>query len=116
MDEAAIARAGLAPLAPLFAAIDAVKAPADLPAALAALHRAGIRAGFAFTVRQDAKDSRRYLAADPPGAAWASPTATTTSATTSAPTAQRDAYRATTSRCFALPAKAGAPFPTSPTA
>ena len=62
MDEAGIARAGLAPLAPLFAAIDAVKAPADLPAALAALHRAGIRAGFAFAVRQDAKDSRRYLA------------------------------------------------------
>ena len=62
MDEAAIAKAGLAPLAPLFAAIDAVKVPADLPKALATLHRAGIRAGFAFTVRQDAKDSRRYLA------------------------------------------------------
>jgi predicted metalloendopeptidase len=62
MDEAAIAKAGLSPLAPLFAAIDAVKVPADLPGALATLHRAGIRAGFAFTVRQDAKDSRRYLA------------------------------------------------------
>jgi len=62
MDEAGIARAGLAPLAPLFAAIDAVAAPADLPKALATLHRAGIRAGFAFAVRQDAKDSRRYLA------------------------------------------------------
>jgi predicted metalloendopeptidase len=62
MDEAAIARAGLAPLAPLFAAIEAVKAPADLPQALAALHRSGVRAGFSFAVRQDAKDSRRYLA------------------------------------------------------
>jgi predicted metalloendopeptidase len=62
MDEAGIARAGLKPLAPLFAAIDDVKTPADLPAALATLHRAGIPAGFAFAVRQDAKDSRRYLA------------------------------------------------------
>lgn len=62
MDEAGIARAGLKPLAPLFAAIDAVKAPADLPAVLATLHRAGIPAGFSFSVRQDAKDSRRYLA------------------------------------------------------
>ena len=62
MDEAAIAKAGLAPLAPLFAAIEAVKTPDDLPGAFAALHRSGIQAGFAFTVRQDAKDSRRYLA------------------------------------------------------
>ena len=84
MDEAGIARAGLEPLAPLFAAIDAVKAPGDLPAALATLHRAGIPAGFSFAVRQDAKDSRRYLAADSSRAAWGSPIATTTSATTSA--------------------------------
>lgn len=62
MDEAAIGKAGLAPLAPLFAAIDKARAPGDLPAAFAALHRAGVRAGFAFDVRQDAKDSRRYLA------------------------------------------------------
>ena len=62
MDEAGIARAGLEPLAPLFAAIAAVKSPEDLPAALAALHRAGIPAGFSLAVRQDAKDSRRYLA------------------------------------------------------
>ncbi len=67
MDEAAIARAGLEPLAPLFAAIDAVKAPDDLPAALATLHRHGIPAGFSLAVRQDAKDSRRYLAQFQPG-------------------------------------------------
>ncbi len=62
MDEPAISRAGLSPLAPLFSAIDAVKAPGDLPGALALLHRSGVRAGFSFVVRQDAKDSRRYLA------------------------------------------------------
>jgi predicted metalloendopeptidase len=62
MDEAAIGRAKLAPLAPLFAAIDALKTVEELPAALAALHKAGISAAFQFTVRQDAKDSRRYLA------------------------------------------------------
>ncbi|HQY48211.1 MAG TPA: M13 family metallopeptidase N-terminal domain-containing protein, partial [Usitatibacteraceae bacterium] len=62
MDEAAIAKSGLAPLKPLMDAIDAVKHPADLPAAFAALHRAGVKAGFAFAVRQDAKNSRRYLA------------------------------------------------------
>ena len=62
MDEAAIAKAGLAPLAPLFAAIEAARHPDDLPKVLATLHRAGIRAGFSFIVRQDAKDSRRYLA------------------------------------------------------
>lgn len=62
MDEAGIAKAGLAPLAQLLAAVEAVNAPADLPKALAALHRAGIRAGFAFVVRQDAKNSRHYLA------------------------------------------------------
>lgn len=62
MDEAAIAKAGLAPLGPLLAAVERVRAPADLPEALAELHRAGVRAGFAFAVRQDAHDSRRYLA------------------------------------------------------
>lgn len=62
MDEAAIAKAGLAPLKPVMDAIDAVKSPADLPVAFAALHRAGVKAGFAFSVRQDAKNSRRYLA------------------------------------------------------
>ncbi len=62
MDEAAIAKAGLAPLAPLFAAIDAAKKPGDLPAVFAALHLAGVRAGFWLDVRQDAKDSHRYLA------------------------------------------------------
>jgi predicted metalloendopeptidase len=62
MDEAGIARAGLKPLAPLFAAIESVKSPGDLPATLALLHRSGIPAGFSLAVRQDAKDSRRYLA------------------------------------------------------
>lgn len=62
MDEAGIAKAGLSPLAPLLSAIDAVRHPRDLPVAIATLHRAGIPAAFAFAVRQDAKDSRRYLA------------------------------------------------------
>ncbi len=63
MDEATIAKAGLAPLFPLFAAIESLRQPADLPRVLATLHRHGVRAGFAFNVSQDAKNARRYLAA-----------------------------------------------------
>ena len=101
MDEAAIARAGLAPLAPLFAAIDAVKVPADLPAAFAALHRAGVRAGFAFSVRQDAKDSRRYLA-EIRQAGLGLPDRDYYFRDDERSTAQRNAYRDHLARIFAL--------------
>src|SRR6185369_1265111 len=43
------------------ARIDEVKDAKSLARALAALHAAGIRAGFDITVKQDLKDSTRYL-------------------------------------------------------
>ena len=61
MDEAAIEKAGTKPLAPLFAAIDKLKAPSDLPAVLAELHARGLEAGFDFRVAQDARESTRYI-------------------------------------------------------
>ena len=60
MDEAGIAANGLAPLAALFARIDAVQDPSSLALALAELHRLGAFAGFSFSVEQDDKESSRY--------------------------------------------------------
>lgn len=110
MDEAAIARAGLGPLAPLFAAIDAVKAPADLPAALAALHRAGVTAGFSLPVRQDAKDSRRYLAHFQPGGLGL-PDRDYYFRDDERSKAQREAYRAHVSAIFRLAGENAAAAP-----
>ena len=62
MDEAAIERAGTKPLEPLFATIDKLKGPGDLPAVLAALHAQGLEAGFGFRVAPDARESTRYIA------------------------------------------------------
>ncbi len=62
MDGSAIEKAGLAPLEPVFARIAAVATPADLARTLAYLHIRGIGAGFGLDVRQDAKNSSRYLA------------------------------------------------------
>ncbi len=62
LDLAAIERAGLAPLAPLERRIAEVADAASLARALAALHEAGVFAGFSFYVRPDARDSSRYLA------------------------------------------------------
>jgi putative endopeptidase len=61
MDEAAIEKAGTKPLAPFFAAIDKLKAPADLPAILADLHARGLEAAFNFRVAPDARESTRYI-------------------------------------------------------
>jgi putative endopeptidase len=61
MDLDAIARAGLRPLDPHFARIAAIASPADLPAAMAHLQSHGIDAPMQFTVRQDARDSSRYI-------------------------------------------------------
>jgi putative endopeptidase len=61
MDEAAIQKAGLAPLAPWFARIDALKSPAELPALLARLHMNRLPSGFTFMVGQDQKSSTRYI-------------------------------------------------------
>ena len=62
MDEARIEKRGLAPLKADFARIEALKAPGQLPAFLAANHDAGLGGPFSFSVGQDAKDSTRYLA------------------------------------------------------
>jgi putative endopeptidase len=58
MDEQAVERAGLAPIAPLLARSRAIGSEP----ALALLHGYDIDAGFDFSVQPDAKDSRRYLA------------------------------------------------------
>jgi putative endopeptidase len=62
MDRDAIEKAGIAPIAPQLALASKVGGPPELARALARLHASGIRAGFAFTVRPDAKESTRYLA------------------------------------------------------
>ncbi len=62
MDEAGIEKAGLQPLAPLFAAIAALKTPADLTAGIGRLQMLGIHAGFGFGVQVDDKDSSAMIA------------------------------------------------------
>lgn len=59
MDRGAHERAGLLPLAPLFAKIDAVKDADTLVDALAALHEVGARALFDFSSTQDLKETTR---------------------------------------------------------
>ena len=61
MDTAAIEKAGLKPLEPMFARARSVGNAADVAKALAFLHSHGIRAGFAFDVEVDRRDSTRYL-------------------------------------------------------
>ena len=62
MDEAAIEKAGLRPIASLRKTIDAIKDPKTLSAAIAALHAQGIPALFTFGPTQDAKDARKVIA------------------------------------------------------
>ena len=62
MDEALIEKAGLAPLAPLFTAIQSVKTPLVLVAELGRLLALGILAGFSFGVQVDDKDSSAMIA------------------------------------------------------
>ncbi|HEY4299815.1 MAG TPA: M13 family metallopeptidase [Candidatus Didemnitutus sp.] len=62
MDEAAIERAGLAPLAPFLARIEAVQGPHDLLPLLGALAAEGLDAGFNFGVQVDDKDSSAMIA------------------------------------------------------
>ena len=62
MDEAAIEKAGLTPLAPLFTAIQAANTPTALLAALGQLHTLGVPAGFSFGVQVDDKDSSAMIA------------------------------------------------------
>ncbi len=62
MDEAAINAAGAKPLQPELDRIAAIKAPADLLAALAHLHSIGVGGGFRFGSSPDRKDSSKEIA------------------------------------------------------
>jgi putative endopeptidase len=62
MDEAAIAKAGLAPLRPMLAAIDRVKDARSLTATVAAQHAAGLQTLFALGPVQDSADARNVIA------------------------------------------------------
>ena len=62
LDQEGIERAGLKPLEPLLEAIGRTAEPATLAVTLAQLQQSGSKAGFSFSVRPDAKDSRTYLA------------------------------------------------------
>jgi putative endopeptidase len=62
MDEAAIEKAGLKPIAALRATIDKVKDPKTLSTALAQLHAAGFGTLFNFGPTQDAKDAKMMIA------------------------------------------------------
>ncbi len=61
MDEAGAEKKGFEPLKDDFAAIDALKSPAEVPALLARLHAAGVGAGFSFGSDQDYKDSTKVI-------------------------------------------------------
>ncbi len=61
MDEAAIEKAGTAPLAPWLARVDALKSKDGLPALLAAFHANQLPEGFNLWVLQDQKESTRYI-------------------------------------------------------
>ncbi len=61
MDEPAIERAGIAPLAAEFARIDALASGADVPALIAHLQRIGVPMPYTPQVHQDAKDSSKYV-------------------------------------------------------
>jgi putative endopeptidase len=63
MDEPAIERAGLSALRPLLAAIDRIKDPRSLTAALAALDAAGLPGAFVLSPVPDAADARTVIAA-----------------------------------------------------
>lgn len=61
MDQAAIDRADLAPIAELLDAVAHYRDPAQLPVLLAALHQAGVRAAWSVAIGPDEKDSRRVI-------------------------------------------------------
>ena len=61
MDEAAVERAGLAPLARELAAIDAIASTADLARAIGRLDRLGVDVPLDLSIDQDARDAQRYV-------------------------------------------------------
>jgi predicted metalloendopeptidase len=63
MDEAAIEKAGLTPLAPWFQAIAAIDSPAALLGLIGRMQAQGLDAGFGFGVQVDEKDTTAMIAA-----------------------------------------------------
>ncbi|MGA2260751.1 MAG: M13 family metallopeptidase [Acidobacteriota bacterium] len=61
MDEAAIEKAGTAPLKPFLAEVDRLKSATELAPLLAELRVNSLGGSFGFTVAQDPKDSARYI-------------------------------------------------------
>ena len=61
MDEAAVERAGVAPLAPELAALDAIASSAELARAIGRLDRLGVNVPLDVSVDQDARDAQRYV-------------------------------------------------------
>lgn len=61
MDEAAIEKAGVAPIEPLLAQVKTVRDARSLGAVIAALHEQGISPLFSFGSTQDFKDATRFI-------------------------------------------------------
>lgn len=61
MDQKAIDAKGIAPLQPIFARIDAMKATQEMAPEVARLHRMGVNVLFSFGSGQDAKDSNAVI-------------------------------------------------------
>ncbi|HEX2789940.1 MAG TPA: M13-type metalloendopeptidase [Steroidobacteraceae bacterium] len=61
MDEAALERQGLAPLAAEFARIDALRSKQQIASLIAHFNQIGVPAPYSPNVHQDAKDSTRYV-------------------------------------------------------
>jgi len=61
MDEAAIEKAGLRPIAPMLASINKVKDVKSLSLAISTLHAAGFSMLFSFGPTQDARDARQVI-------------------------------------------------------
>src|SRR6516225_2858740 len=61
MDEAAVERAGLAPLASELAAIDAIASTAELARAIGRLDRLGVDVPLDVSIDQDARNAQRYV-------------------------------------------------------
>jgi putative endopeptidase len=61
MDDAAIEKAGIAPLKPWLAKVDGLNNAKGLPVLLGELRLDGIGGGFGFMVAQDPKESTRYI-------------------------------------------------------
>ena len=61
VDEAAVERAGIAPLAGELAVIDALQSPAQLPAVMGRMTRLGVGMPLRMDIDQDSRDARRYV-------------------------------------------------------